>query len=342
MIKTKHILNSMHAPLRKVARLWCASGACVVAALSLASCIDEDLSDCGVDYAVEYVVEQQVKTNLQDEIATELARPEEQAMALRIENAMSGVFTDIAHDIDLSFFDDNRLEWHQSAVIDASSASVTVYMPRGDYRNLALANIEKGSMRSVTGTDSDLTMSIGYEAGADTVNSHTCGFFSSRMDMHIEDRNQKYRAWLYMLNCAAAVVVDRNGQQADDIWGYVEGTASSFAINDSVYSFSRKPVVRTVRMTEGGYDCLYSVMLPSPDGTRADADAGLWRMKVYVKKDGKITENVVSVNDPLPAGDIRIIRVRMKDDGSLEAVTAEVGVSVTLDWKPGGSHDVEI
>ena len=42
MIKTKHILNSMHAPLRKVARLWCASGACVAAALSLSSCIDEE------------------------------------------------------------------------------------------------------------------------------------------------------------------------------------------------------------------------------------------------------------------------------------------------------------
>lgn len=128
MIKTKHILNSLQGAARKLG-LWCASGACVAASLSLASCIDEDLSDCGVDYAVEYVVEQQVKTNLQREIATELARPEEQAMALRIENAMSGVFTDIAHDIDLSFFDDNRLEWHQSAVIDASSASVTVYMP---------------------------------------------------------------------------------------------------------------------------------------------------------------------------------------------------------------------
>ena len=196
MIKTKHILNSMHAPLRKVARLWCASGACVVAALSLASCIDEDLSDCGVDYAVEYVVEQKVKTNLQDEIATELARPEEQAIAGRIESAMSGVFTGVVHDIDLSFFDHNELAWHQSAIVDASSASVTVYMPRADYRNLALANIEKGSMRSVTGTDSDLTMAIGYEAGADTVNSHTCGFFSSRMDMHLEDRDQKFRSCL--------------------------------------------------------------------------------------------------------------------------------------------------
>lgn len=342
MIKTKHILNSMHAPLRKVARLWCASGACVVAALSLASCIDEDLSDCGVDYAVEYVVEQQVKTNLQDEIATELARPEEQAMALRIENAMSGVFTDIAHDIDLSFFDDNRLEWHQSNIVDASSASFTVYMPRADYRNLVLANMMKVEECGLTGADSEQTMAVSYLSANDTVNSLQGGLFTARMDMRLEDRDQKFRSSLYMLNSAAAVVIDRNGQQADDIWGYVEGTASSFAINDSVYSFSRKPVVRTVRMTEGGYDCLYSVMLPSPDGTRADADAGLWRMKVYVKKDGKITENVVSVNDPLPAGDIRIIRVRMKDDGSLEAVTAEVGVSVTLDWKPGGSHDVEI
>ena len=65
-------------------------------------------------------------------------------------------------------------------------------------------------------------------------------------------------------------------------------------------------------------------------------------MKVYVQTGGKTTENVITVNDPLRAGCMRIIKVRMKDDGSVEAVTPEVGVSVTLDWKPGGSHDVEI
>lgn len=338
MIKTKHILNGSLTAARR-ARLWCASAACVVA-LSLTSCIDEDLSDCGVDYAVEYVVEQKVKTNLQDEIATELARPEEQAMAQRISKELGGVFTDVVHDVYMSFFDDNRLAWHQSAVVDASSASFTVYMPRADYRNLVLANMMKVEECGFMRDDSDLTMEINYLSANDTVNSLKSGLFTSRMDMRLEDRNQKFRSCLYMLNSAAAVVIDRNGQQADDIWGYVEGTASGFAVNDSVYSFSRKPIVRTVRITEGGYDCLYAVTLPSPDGTRADA--GLWRMKVYVKKDGKITENVVSVNDPLPAGDIRIIRVRMKDDGSVEAVTSEVGVSVTLDWKPGGSHDIEI
>lgn len=342
MIKTKHILNSMHAPLRKVARLWCASGACVVAALSLASCIDEDLSDCGVDYAVEYMVEQKPRTNLQREIATELARPEEQAMAARISEELGGVFTGVVHDVELSFFNDHRLAWHQYNIVDASSASFTVYMPRADYRNLVLANMMKVEECGFTGAESDLTMAVGYLNVNDMVDSQESGLFSSRMDMHLEDRDQKFRSCLYMLNSAAAVVIDRNGRQADDIWGYVEGTAFSFAVNDSVYSFSRKPVVRTVRMTEGGYDCLYAVTLPSPDGTRADADAGLWRMKVYVETGGKVTENVITVNDPLPAGDIRIIRVRMKDDGSLEAVTAEVGVSVTLDWKPGGSHDVEI
>lgn len=341
MIKTKHILNSLQGAARKLG-LWCASGACVVAALSLTSCIDEDLSDCGVDYAVEYVVEQKVKTNLQDEIATELARPEEQAMAQRISKELGGVFTDVVHDVELSFYTDHRRAWHQYNIIDASSASFTVYMPRADYRNLVLANMMKVEECGFMRDDSDLTMEINYLSANDTVNSLQSGLFTSRMDMSLEDRNQKFRSCLYMLNSATAVVIDRNGQQADDIWGYVEGTASGFAVNDSVYSFSRKPVVRTVRMTEGGYDCLYSVTMPSPDGTRADADGGLWRMKVYVKKDGKTTENVVSVNDPLPAGDVRIIRVRMKDDGSVEAVTSEVGVSVTLDWKPGGSHDIEI
>ena len=341
MIKTKHILNSLQGAARKLG-LWCASGVCVAVSLSLSSCIDEDLSDCGVDYAVDYVVEQQVKTNLQDEIAAELARPEEQAMAARISEELGGVFSSVVHDVELSFFNDHRLAWHQYNIVDASSASFTVYMPRADYRNLVLANMMKVEECGFTGAESDLTMAVGYLSANDTVNSLQGGLFTARMDMHLEDRDQKFRSSLYMLNSAAAVVIDRNGRQADDIWGYVEGTASSFAINDSVYSFSRKPVVRTVRMTEGGYDCLYAVTMPSPYGTRADADAGLWRMKVYVKKDGKITENVISVNDPLPAGDIRIIRVRMKDDGSLEAVTAEVGVSVTLDWKPGGSHDVEI
>lgn len=312
----------------------------LLALSALSSCIDEDLSKCGVDYAAEYVVEQRLEVSLQGEIASELIRPEEQPIGRRLEQALGGVFTDVAHDIDLSFYDGNRLAWHENNVVNAASASVTVYLQRADYRNLALANLAIEPAMALTGADSDLTMTVGYRAEADTVESQSAGLFSARMDMRLEDRSQTFSTRLYMLNCAAALVIDRNGCQPEDIRAYVEGTAAGFGVNDSTYSFGASPIVRTRRITEGGYDCLYAAMLPSADGTRA-AD-GLWRMKVYVQTGGKTTENVITVNDPLRAGCMRIIKVRMKGDGSVEAVTPEVGVSVTLDWKPGGSHDVEI
>ena len=41
-------------------------------------------------------------------------------------------------------------------------------------------------------------------------------------------------------------------------------------------------------------------------------------------------------------GDVKIIKAKLNPDGSISTDEPEVGVSVTLDWKPGGSHDVEM
>ena len=49
-----------------------------------------------------------------------------------------------------------------------------------------------------------------------------------------------------------------------------------------------------------------------------------------------------AMNEPLKAGKLKIIKTRLKEDGSLSTSNTAVGVSVKLDWKPGGSHDVEI
>ena len=45
---------------------------------------------------------------------------------------------------------------------------------------------------------------------------------------------------------------------------------------------------------------------------------------------------------PLLAGHMVVLKVVLDDQGQATAVSSEVGVSVTLDWKPGGDHDVEI
>ena len=48
------------------------------------------------------------------------------------------------------------------------------------------------------------------------------------------------------------------------------------------------------------------------------------------------------IEEPLKAGEIKIVKAHLHADGSLQPVSAEVGVSVTLDWKQGGSYDSDI
>ena len=51
---------------------------------------------------------------------------------------------------------------------------------------------------------------------------------------------------------------------------------------------------------------------------------------------------MLNVNTPLKAGQLKILKMFLKEDGSLTATDHTVGVSVELNWKPGGQHDIEI
>lgn len=322
-----------------MARLKGASCLFAFLSLSLASCIDEDLSRCGVNYSVHYVVHQQ--TDLQAEVAAVLSSPQEQEAAEAVETALGGVFTDLAHDLDLSFYANHNQAYHERNIIDASSASFTFYLQQADYRHLTLANVTDEPAVTLEGTDSDLSLSVSSMAG-DTLSSHSRPLFSSRTDMPLEGREASFRSDLYMLNSAVAVVLAEPAGKQIAVSGCVSGMASSFAVNDSVYAYSPQAVTRMEQTQPQGYRVLYATTLPSPDNAPGNPDDGIWQVKVYVTIDGKITENVLHVGDPLSAGKVKIIKGVIKDDGSVSTESPEVGVSVTLDWKPGGDHDVEI
>lgn len=193
----------------------------------------------------------------------------------------------------------------------------------------------------VNGADSDLTLGVSNVEG-DTINSHTRPMFSARTDMPLDGRNEAYRADLYMVNSAVALVLADGTASPTAITGVVDGMATGFAVNDSTYSFGSRQVVRMIPLITGGYHCLYAATMPSREAVTGSADDGVWRLKVYVTIDGKITENVLHVAEPLRAGGVKIIKGVIKDDGSVTTESPEVGVSVTLDWKPGGDHDIEI
>lgn len=307
------------------------------------ACIDEDLSGCGADFRIDYNV--RLTTNLHARLGLELGEAGEQAIAARIGQALSPVFAERASDVDLSFYEGGTLAHHEEHVMDASSASYTLYLPVADYRHAAVANAGTEPLVALEGGEAYATLGLRQDE-ADTLGTHTAGLFAARRTLGVQEAGQQFHVDLYMQNCAAVVVVDHNGHAPEELFGYLDGLACGFAVADSIYDFGRGSVVRASRTDDGGgRTALYAAAFPSRDvavrDRRTDGD-GIWRIHVYVKLDGRYTENILSVKEPLRAGALKIIKARIGDGGQVVTDAPDVGVSVKLDWKPGGDHDVEI
>lgn len=307
-------------------------------AFGLSSCIDEDMSKCGKDYKIKYNL--RLNTQIHTLIDIDLNTTEERHIANRLKQELGTVFTDHALDNDLSFFIGKVLYRHEANIMNANSVSYTIYLPRNDYQNLSLANTGSARNVKITGANDCKALALEQEQ-KDTINSHNIGLFTSRLSIDENDFEHDLQTTLYMANSSAVVVIDQSKVQPTELWGFVEGMATQFQVNDSTYSSSLNTMVRAKRINQDfitnsipTHDALYTVNFPSikPE----------WRYHVIARVNGKYTETIFTMNEPLKAGKLKIIKTRLKEDGSLSTSNTAVGVSVKLDWKPGGSHDVEI
>lgn len=309
--------------------------------------IDDDLSDCGHDYRLDYRL--QLITNMTTELETVLNAEADAPMAEALRKHYANIFSDFAHDVELSFYNttaDSTLSHHESEIMDANQSTYTIYLPVKKYMHLALANIADQVAVSHQGNDYCPTSYLDQQNG-DTIVSHNTGLFTARLPMEVvQDQDQNFDVPLYMANAAAAVVIDTTGYQIKDMRAYITDMADGFYLRDSLYTYNQNPIIRTdaVVAASGKQACFAGVCFPSRNGsTRADATQqsadGLWQMKLYVTlPNGTTTENLLEIQDPLKAGNLKIIKLRLKDKGGVESVTADVGVSVTLDWKQGGEY----
>ena len=332
------------------------------------SLIDEDLSDCGEEAKIDY--ELQLVTNISTEVQTQLTAQTDVALAATLQEHLSNIFTDYAHDVDLSFYntqgDSMRLH-HDEHIMDASERSYTLYIPRQKYMHLAAANLEGDKVVDLENDDYCHTAVLRQIEG-DTIDSHSTGIFTARQLMEmIEGIDQTFNVKLYMANCSAMLVVDPQGHDISKMRGFTTGFATAFFIADSVYEYkASSPLIRTQRLEPDEEGCigLVSVNFPSrepsnPQSATAPttrtviettepfiAKAGeekLWEFRVYLPQDdGTITETVLSVREPLRAGQLKIIRARIGHNGTVETDDQTVGVSVTLDWQPGGEYYPEL
>lgn len=326
--------------------------------LSLTGCssIDDDLSDCGTEAELNY--ELRLVTNISTELNTELTTQTELLLADALRSHLENIFTDFAHDVDLSFYDtegDSLRLRHDQHIMNANQASYTLNLPMREYMHLATANLAENEVVTLA-SDGRCHSARLQQVERDTIDSHTTGLFTARQQMDVlEGIDQTFNVHLYMANCAAALVIDPQGHDDYQTKMYSTGFATRFSIRDSSFVFAPKaPIVRADRVDDNGSGLLAfcSVNFPSKEPLRTvieteepfiaqEGENSLWEFRVYVTlPDGKVTETILSFKEPLRAGQLKILRARMQNDGSVSTTASEVGVSVTLDWKEGGHHDI--
>ncbi len=306
---------------------------------SMSSCIcdliQEDLDNCGKDYTINYTL--RLITNIETELNTVLYSDADQPVADELRKALTqNIFRDYAADVNLSFYDDDEeLVRQEVEQMNANQATYTIYLPVQKYNHLAIANIAGAKTVSLQGDDKTSTSKLVQQRG-DTIDSHATGLFTARQTIDVQaNQNQDFLVPLYMANSAAAIVIDTTGYHVRDVRTYINKVGDSFTMSDSTYTYNTNTIIRMNDVAVPGTTkiCRYGVCFPS-------ADEGDWEIHCYVTlDDGTITENILTVSAPLQAGQLKIVNVKLGENGVFEVISAEASVSVTLDWKPGGTYN---
>ena len=335
--------------------------------LSLGSCslIDDDLSDCGADFQIDY--ELRLVTNVTTEQKSVLDKGADIFVDDALRAYLAPVFTDFAHDVDLSFYDVSepfdRLE-HVNVIMDANETSYTIYLPSREYSHTAVANLKGNG--SVTLEDSDhlyagqLKQHTAGDGTTNMVSPHRTGLFTARLNMNVKaNQDQNFDVTLYMVNAASALVLDTSeATTVKNVKVLLDGFATGFHVADSTYVFGTDTFVLTdeLPVSGGTQRCFASVHFPSKDpyGTKViidsqdafvadDADEALWRWRCYVTlADDSVTETVLGITKPLRAGGLKVLKAKVYDTGIVTTQDPTVGVSVTLDWQNSGQYQIEL
>lgn len=328
----------------------------VLGAAILSGCsrlVDEDLSDCGGTVRIDYRL--RLVTNEQTELGKVLSGEPDIPVRNALQTYLKGIFTDIAHDADLTFRNTGgELLEHVNEIMDQEQFSCTLYLDAGTVRHTAAANTAENGSVSL---DAETFVQHSDE---DAVNPHRTGLFAGRGTFEVRpNAEQRIESDLYMVNAATALVLETaEAAGVTGIKAYVTGMADGFSLSDSTWTFMTAPMIRTddLPVSGGTERCFASVHFPSRDyrsGTRSitetespflsdPAPEPVWAWHVYVQTaDGSVTESVLSIPTPLRAGQLKILKAKVFDTGIVSVDDPLVGVSVTLDWMQGGDHNVE-
>ena len=321
--------------------------------------VDEDMSDCETTYNINY--ELRLVTNMTTELQTQLSMATDVQVEAALETYLKDVFTDYAHDVDLSFYDvfgDSLRLHHENHIMDANQSSYSLFIPVRKYMHVAVANISESPQLQLL-EDEKCHAAILQQVVKDTIDTYKKGVFTARLPMDIQEgEDQEFDVKLYTTSCAHALVLDTLGSHIKGMKVFASGFATGFSLADSTFRYSYTPIVRADKVEVGDTPderlCYAAVTFPSRgiSGTKAIipdddtvsevAEESLWRYLVYTTlSDGTVTETILGVKIPIRPGQLKIIQCTVTEDGVVNPRAPWVGVSVTLDWnnRPGWEVD---
>ena len=167
-----------------------------LSALIFTGCVlvDQDMSDCETDYTIDY--ELRLVTNMTTELQTQLSMAADVNVSAALNQYMSGIFTDYAHDVNLSFYDvygDSLRLHNERHIMDANQSSYTLFIPVRKYMHVAIANIEDNHEVGLEADELCHTSRL-VQPVRDTVESHPTGIFTARLPMDIKDGEEGFRS----------------------------------------------------------------------------------------------------------------------------------------------------
>lgn len=314
--------------------------------------ISEDLSDCNPESSITYDLH--LVTNLETELETILDADADVVVKDALRDYLSDIFTDYAHDVDLSFYDtkgDSLRRHYESHIMDANQSSYSLTLPVRQYMHVAAANIADNHLVDIDSTTLRCHDAALIQHEASVIGCHNTGLFTARLPMDILDGlDQTFNVHLYMANCATALVLDTVGVSVRDIDVKTTGFATAFDMADSVYTFPTiSPMVQTehIPLTTGTEALFCSVNFPSPETPRtrlvieteapfvsSDAGGALWSYQVDItKNDGTIIRSLLNVRQPLRAGQLRVIKAFIDDEGQVRLFWNMTSVSISTEWQ---------
>ncbi|MBP5398424.1 MAG: hypothetical protein J6Y32_07385 [Bacteroidales bacterium] len=340
----------------KVFPQWLIALSASVAFLSGCGWVDEDLSDCGKELDIDCEVKMQ--TNMQTELSTVLSQIEDQFVKAQLQEWLGDILTENANDVDLSFYDtegaNSRLA-HMDVNMGGSQAVYTLTIPARDYLHTCVANVAENDQVALVDAETfhggrlrqfsereveEGLMPTKNILQADSVHSHNTCVYAGRKWIRMQaGESQNIDVKLYPVSSASALVLDyAQAGPIGQVRVIAEGFANAFNVADSIFYFTDPmPVKATfLQAEEGTEDSFVAVHFPSKDGAS-------WHWTVDVPlSDGSVTRSVLTVNEVLAAGQLKVLKAKIYDNGVVATDDPMVGVSVTLQWNEAEEHDIEL